>query len=292
MLSADQARQLDRLVLAAPAAASLAPGGGFRHARVPGRGIEFQDYRAYQPGDDPRSIDWTIDARLRQLVVRVARAEGRMRLHLLVDVSGSMALGTPTKLAAAKKVAAALAYVAVERRDAVGVATFDEAIRTCVAPAPGRSQLFRIFEAIGAEDATGRSALHQALMTYGATVGGPGLVVVLSDFFHADMTFEGLKYLLYRGLAPALLQVVAAEELEPEIVDELELTDIENPTAPPLVVDGGAVQAYRERMNALSKQLEEFCFIHRLPWTRLVSSMSFDELLKACVQAGMLAAYA
>src|SRR3977135_3167513 len=127
MLSAHEVRQLEHLTLAHGSAQSAA---GSRHARPRGHGLEFRDYRHYQPGDDPRVIDWNVHARLGQLVVRVFRAEGQLRLHLLVDTSASMSVGAPSKLACAARLAAALAYVAVERRDAVGLATFDEEIRT------------------------------------------------------------------------------------------------------------------------------------------------------------------
>ena len=108
-----------------------------------GSSLEFQDYRHYQPGDDLRSIDWTVDARLRQLVVRVFSAEGRLQLHLLVDISRSMTAGVPDKLQCAKKLAAALCYIAVARRDASGVATFDDTVRSYVGPAAGRAQMDR-----------------------------------------------------------------------------------------------------------------------------------------------------
>src|SRR4249920_812981 len=145
MLSADEARQLDRLALGSSSPASAAS-SGLRNARARGAGLEFHDFRHYQPGDDLRSIDWNVEARLRQLVVRVFRAEGQLQLHLLVDISRSMTTGSPDKLECARKLAAALCYVAVERRDAVGVATFDETIRRYVKPAAGRAQIFKIFE--------------------------------------------------------------------------------------------------------------------------------------------------
>src|SRR5215471_14352053 len=116
MLSAEEARQLDRLALAAPAGALAASAGGSHRARARGYGLEFHDYRAYQPGDELRSIDWTIDARLRQLVVRMFQTAGQLRLHLLVDVSRSMIAGAPSKLACARKLAAALCYTAVVTR--------------------------------------------------------------------------------------------------------------------------------------------------------------------------------
>src|SRR5437870_9476688 len=219
MLSADEARHLDRLALSSSAPA-LSAASGFRRARVRGAGLEFQDYRHYQPGDELRSIDWTVDARLRQLVVRVFSAEGRLQLHLLVDVSRSMSAGTPDKLACAKKLAAALCYMAVARRDAAGAATFDDTVRSYVAPAAGRAQLFKVFDTLRSAAHGGRSALNKALFDYGAAARGPGLAVVISDFFEPAGAFDGLQFLMYRGLTPAIVQIVAPEELDPNLDDE------------------------------------------------------------------------
>jgi uncharacterized protein (DUF58 family) len=287
MLSADEARHLDRLALAASAPAA-STGSGLRHARVRGGGLEFQDYRHYQPGDDLRSIDWTVDARLRQLVVRVFSAEGRLQLHLLVDVSRSMTAGTPDKLHCAKKLAAALCYIAVARRDAAGVATFDDTVRSYVAPTAGRSQIFRVFDLLRSASAGGRSSLNKALFDYGAAARGPGLAVVMSDFFEAEGAFDGLQYLIYRGLTPAVVQIVADEELHPDVEDEAELVDLEAPGGDPLVVDASAVAAYREQLARASTELEHFCRVRGLAYAHLVSSTPFQALVASCRQAGLL----
>ncbi len=289
MLTAHEVRQLQRLTLAQGPAQSAA---GNRVARTRGQGLEFRDYRHYQPGDDPRFIDWTVDARLRQLVVRVFRAEGQLRLHLLVDTSASMGIGSPSKLTCATRLAAALAYVAVERRDALGLATFDEDIRTLIPAAPGRPQLFRVLEMLQAPHAAGRSAIDRALIAYGTTVRGPGLVVVLSDFFDAHDRFEGLQFLMYRGLTPVVVQVVADEDVDPMLDEESELVDAEHPYAPPLVADDSVVRAYRERVTRLGNDLQGFCTAHRLPWLQLRSSAAFEAVLGDCVNAGLLAVHA
>lgn len=285
MLTAHETMQLDRLALAA---STSAPAAGSRHARTRGYGLEFEDYRPYQAGDDPRSIDWTVDARLRQLVVRVFRAEGHVRLHLLVDISRSMTIGTPSKLACATKLAAALSYVAVERRDAVALATFDDRIRTRVSAATGKPQLFRVLEVLGSTEAMGRSALDPALVAYATAVRGPGLAIVLSDFL-TPHTFEGLRYLQYRGLVPAVVQVLADEDLDPGIAEETEIRDVEDPAAPPLIVDAAAIRGYLERLDRLSRELRDFCRERGLPWLRLTASTAFGDVLKTCVQAGVLA---
>jgi uncharacterized protein (DUF58 family) len=291
MISADEARQLDGLALGASSVSPAATASGLRRTRIRGSGIEFQEFRRYQPGDDPRTIDWTVEARLQQLVVRVSRADGHLRLHLLVDISGSMIAGAPGKIATARKLAAALCYVAIERRDEVGVATFDDTIRAHVEPASGRPQLFRVFETLRAATAGGRSRIDRALIDYGTAARGRGLVVVLSDFFEASGALEGLRFLLYRGFVPAVVQILAPEEVRPEVEEEIELTDLENPSHPPLVVDAGALASYKENLGRECAALGDFCASHGLPWVQVESSDSFEGLLHACRRAGLVARY-
>jgi uncharacterized protein (DUF58 family) len=289
VLSAGESNQLDRLTLAALSAAAPAAGGA-THLPAPGSGLDFHDYRHYQPGDDPRSIDWTIAARHQQLVVRRFRAEGHTPLHLLLDTSGSMALGSPAKLSCAAKLAAALGYVAASRRDAVGLTTFDTAVRSLVPIRSGRAQLHRMLHALGAAAAGGPSSLDKALTMFGSTVSGPGLVVVLSDFFEPELTLDGVRYLLYRGLTPALVQVLADDEIAPELDGDLDLVDAERPDAPPVPVNAASADAYRRQIDALEVRLQNFCAEHVLPWLRVTSSLSFDALVTAAIRAGLFAA--
>jgi uncharacterized protein (DUF58 family) len=202
-----------------------------------------------------------------------------------------MGVGTPDKLACAKKVAAALCYVAVERRDAVAVATFDQTVRDHLPIGHGRTQLALVFEMLGAATPHGRSSVDSALMKYGGAVRGPGLVVVFSDFFQSTDALEGLRYLLHRGLTPVVVQVLAKEELNPDVTDEIELTDIEE-SAPPVIVNETALSAYREQLTQLSAGLRTFCLAHRLPYLQLESSDSFERLLHSCQQASIITAYA
>jgi uncharacterized protein (DUF58 family) len=290
MLTVEDIRCLERLTLAHSQTQAAA---GSRHARTRGHGLEFRDYRHYQPGDDPRLIDWTVDARLRQLVVRVFRAEGQLRLHVLLDTSASMGVGAPTsKLACAARLAAALAYVAVERRDSLGLTTFDSTIGVHLQSASGRPQLFRTLEALQMAEARGPSDIEAALTSFATIARGPGLALVLSDFLDQRHTFEGLQLLIYRGLVPALIQVVADEDLDPDLQDEAELVDAEHADAMPMVADRSVVNAYRERLARVTDSLRDFSLTHHLPWMQLRSSMSLDAILAACMDAGLVAVHA
>ncbi len=289
MLTAAEAGLLNRLTLASGSASAAA---GARDARTRGQGLEFEDYRGYLPGDDPRSIDWTIHARLRQLFVRVFRAEGHLRLHLLVDASRSMSVGSPSKFQCAARLASALAYVAVERRDAVGMALFDGRIRTLMSPAPGRPHLFRLFNVLSHADADGGSDIDRALVSYATATRGPGIAVVISDYQSSAHIGEGLRYLLYRGLTPVVVQILADDELCPEVQGDVQLADAEDPLAPPFTVDASSVPDYVGRLSGIEHDLREFCRANGLAYIRVIASTPFGTLVRQCVAAGLLAPHA
>ena len=291
MFSAEEARVLNRLMLGAGPAAPTAATAAVRRARVRGARLEFQEYRHYEPGDDPRSIDWTVEARLRQLVVRVARADGHVRLHVLLDASASMSVGQPDKWSCARGVGAALCYIAQERRDTAGLAIFDSGVRTYLPPAPGRAQLFRALGLIDAAAPQGLSDIDRALLHYGAAARGPGLAVVVSDFFAPSLPLDGLQYLQHRGLAPAVVQIVSRDEVDPTLDGEAELVDVEQPDAPALLVDEHAIARYRAQLEDHRQRLAAYCQEHAIPFVRLVSDSSFSERLGALQGAGLVSAY-
>src|SRR4029077_6928711 len=95
--------------------------GGTRSGARRTRGLEFVDYRRYTPGDDLRSIDWNVYARLREVVVKAAPAEGHVDLALLLDGSRSMDDGTPSRFRYAQQLGAMLGTVALLGSDVVAV---------------------------------------------------------------------------------------------------------------------------------------------------------------------------
>jgi uncharacterized protein (DUF58 family) len=250
--------------------------------------MEFHEFRRYQAGDDPRSIDWTVEARLRQLVVRVSRADGHLRVHVVVDTSGSMNLGNPTKLRCAQRVGAALCYVASERRDAAGVSAFQDRIDPFMPPAVGKAQMFKCFDTLDALSASGPSDIDRALQQYAAVSRGPGLVAVLSDYFAPGAGISGLQSLMYRRLTPAVIQIVSRDELFPDIEADTELVDIEQAQAGRVVVDAAAVGAYGRRLAEHEASLAMFCAVHGLPWARVISDMSFRDLLAVLEDSGLV----
>jgi len=167
-----------------------AAGRGFgQHAsRARGAGLEFAQYRAYEPGDDLRQIDWKLYARADRYYVRDAERESPLQLWLLLDLSASMAqadrdAGGPTRLDRAKTVAAALAQVASAQGDACGLIALGGNNPPRLPALAGPRHLERVLHALAAVEAGGGTLDEAALAGVLAQIPAQAIVVVLSDGF-------------------------------------------------------------------------------------------------------------
>src|SRR2546428_10517451 len=137
--------------------------------RSPFRGfsVEFTEHRAYQPGDEPRYLDWRILARADRLFVKQFEEETNLRAMILLDASRSMAWrGAPerlTKRAYADRLAAALALILLRQRDATGLVTFDEVVRQVIPARVKTGQWSRLVRGLLATPDGQGTAAHVAL---------------------------------------------------------------------------------------------------------------------------------
>jgi len=119
---------------------------GEYHSQFKGRGMAFSEVREYQPGDDVRSIDWNVTARLNKPYIKVFEEERELTVMLLVDVSGSRHFGTmtQTKRDMAAEVAATIAFSTIENNDKVGVIFFSDKIEKYIPPKKGKTHVLHI----------------------------------------------------------------------------------------------------------------------------------------------------
>jgi len=149
-----------------------------------GQGIEFAEVRGYQDGDDFRSIDWNVSARMGHPYVKSYAEEREIALLLVVDQSGSLHFGAPyTKAGLAVEVAAVLALAAARHSDRVGAVLFADRVEYVIRPAKGRSHALRVIRDLVAFRPRGRGTnLAEGLRYAAKLVRHRGIVVVLSDF--------------------------------------------------------------------------------------------------------------
>ena len=159
--------------------------GGAYHAVFKGRGMEFAEVREYAPGDEVRTIDWNVTARMGTPYVKKFVEERDLTLLLLVDVSGSQDFGSRFLLKRdyAAELAAVLAFSAVANQDRVGAVLFSDRIEGYVPPGHGRKHALRIVRDLLAKRPEGKGTdLAGALRFARRVLRSRGIVVVLSDF--------------------------------------------------------------------------------------------------------------
>ena len=187
---------------------------GLHRSPYHGFSVEFTEYRPYSPGDDPRYLDWRLVARTDRYFIKKFEDETNLRCHLLVDNSKSMTFGSRsyTKAAYANTFAATLAYFLSQQGDAVGLLTFDEAVREYL-PARNRPRHLRqLMLALEKEPGGTATDLAAPLKRIAELVRKRGLVVLVSDLLApvetlesslAMLTASGHEVLLFHLADPA-----------------------------------------------------------------------------------------
>ena len=168
-----------------------------------GRGIEFDQVRKYEPGDDVRSVDWNVTARMGDLYVKRFNEERELTMMLMVDASASNDFGTQGqfKRDAAIEMTAMLAFAAVRNNDKVGLILFTDRVEKFIPPRKGRKHILRILRELLAFEPQGRGTdLRVALDYLNRMLKRRGIVVLVSDFqadpesYRKAMTIAGKKH--------------------------------------------------------------------------------------------------
>jgi uncharacterized protein (DUF58 family) len=239
-----------------------------------GSSLDFADYRDYHPGDDFRRIDYHLYARLDVLLLRLFEAEDEVQLRLLVDTSGSMATGG--KLTQAARVAAALGFVALVRRDPVTLHTFP-----LDRPAPrftGRAAASALFAALGRLQPGGETRFAAASTHLLSRPGPPGLTVVCSDLLTPDWE-AGLARLPARGADLIVVHVLAPEDLRPDLVGDMDLIDAEHGGRVAVSLSPEAVDAYARMASDWVDEVAARCRRAGAAYVRVMAGDDLEPLL-------------
>lgn len=277
LLSTDFLRRLETLELVSK---KIRAGRmkGDRLSKRKGRGSEFADFRQYTVGDDLRFLDWNLYGRLDRLFLRLFLEEEDLHVHLLVDTSRSMEFGTPTKLRYAKQVAAALGFVGLVNLDRVAV----EAVGGAPARSPvyrGRPSLWRLVMFLDDLPPAGAGDFSASLRSFSLRATGRGVAVVLSDFLDKGGYEEGFRYLLARNLDVYAVQILAQEEIDPTLVGDLKLTDVEDGDEAEVTISAPLLKRYQETLNAFRAGLAGFCSRRGMAYLFTSNQVPFERLV-------------
>lgn len=252
---------------------------GERKSPRRGSSVEFADYRPYEVGDDLRYVDWNAFARLNRLYLKVFIDEEDLCIHLLLDASGSMDYGEPSKFRYAVRLAAALAFVGFVNLERVGVAVFRDRVAEGWLPTRGRGQFLPIQEFLAGLTPGGGTAFNDALRHYAQRAKDSGLAIVISDFLDPAGYAAGLRALMERRFDIHVLHLLAPEELRPALGGDLELVDAETGDIREVSVDAEALRAYERQLGTFLSGIEGFCRANELNYVRITTDMPVEDLL-------------
>jgi uncharacterized protein (DUF58 family) len=258
MLPREVIRQIRRLQLKARRAVEDLLGGEY-HSIFKGTGIAFEEVREYQPGDDIRTIDWNVTARMGHPFVKRFIEERELTVLLAIDVSGSHRFGSGVqqKREVAAELAAVLAFSAVSNNDRVGLLQFTDKVERFVPPRKGTRHVLRLIrDVLFFQPKRRGTALREGLDYLNRVLHRRSIVFLMSDFLDRD--FEGA--FKRTGRRHDLIAVHVGDPREEELpnVGLLEVEDAE--TGKRRLIDTGSRavrEAYAARGHARRQALRQ-----------------------------------
>jgi uncharacterized protein (DUF58 family) len=264
-LPAELMRQVRRIEIATNRLVDQGVAGDY-HSVFKGRGMEFAEVRPYQPGDDVRSVDWNVTARMGTPFVKKYVEERDLTVFLAIDVSGSLSYGSRAilKRELAAEIAALIAFAALRNGDRVGAALLSDRLELFLAPQRRRNQVLRLVREVLERPARGGTDLERGLAGVLANLRQRSVLILLSDFLGASCA-HALRAAANRHDV-IVVEIVDPRDEDLPRVGPVVLRDAE--TGETALVDGGRFaarhRAARRRERAELGQLTQRLEIDRL----------------------------
>jgi uncharacterized protein (DUF58 family) len=254
---------------------------GLHKSPYHGFSVEFAEHRMYQPGDNLKYLDWKVLGRTDRHYIKQFQEETNLRSQIVLDASGSMEFssGDVKKIEYARSLAAALVYLLLTQRDAVGLTVFDNNIRET---RPARSaQIWRneLWSVLENTVATGETQTGDALHRVAEHAGRRGLVILISDLLDdPDAILSGLHHFRHLGHEVIVFQVLDDRELDFAFDKEARFEELETKqsiTASPWQVR----DAYQREMADYLEQIKSGCSRHNVRHHVLTTSTPLEDAL-------------
>ncbi|MHC4695802.1 MAG: DUF58 domain-containing protein [Planctomycetota bacterium] len=259
---------------------------GMHKSPYKGFSVEFASHRSYVPGDDIRHIDWRVYGKADRFFIKEYEEETNMRVHLLLDCSGSMAYpdhphsGRMTKWDYAATLAASLAHLLIHQQDAVGLTLFDEEIRQRLPASTNRASLRTLATAIENNTPRAGTDLKNLLHHLAGSIPRRGMVVLLSDLLSdVDETLTGLRRLRYRNHDVLVLHVLDHDELEFPFADRTLFEGMEDVDVQILTDPQSLRGSYLAALGGFLSRIRGACVDQRIDYALISTADGLDVAL-------------
>lgn len=257
-----------------------------RRTKQLGGGIEFADHREYAAGDDLRYLDWNVYAKFGDLLLKRFQEEEDLHVYILLDASKSMDCGTPNKFDYARRIAAALAYIALADLDRVSIMAYADKPLDVMPLTRGKDRVLSILKFLEntktAGTATDLATVAKSLVNRAQRT---GLVVIISDLYDQAGFRAGVDLLRHRRFEPHIIQIHTAEEANPTFLGDIELDEVETGQRRKITVTERKLKQYKQLFHEFLTSIETYCKTYSLSCTRSTTDLPFDELIMRMMRA-------
>lgn len=255
---------------------------GLHTSPFQGFSVEFSEHRRYNPGDDPKDIDWQVYARTDRIYVKRYQAETNITGYVLMDLSRSMAYTWRQKLTKFDYsicLAAAISYLMIHQQDPVGLITFDDVLRQSLPARSRRSQLGNILAVLQQSKPEGQTNIGTNLQQIASMLKHKSLLMLMSDLLtDPDEVIDSLRMLRYAGHDVIIFHVLDEAEVTFPFSGSIDLLEPES--SDHQIVDAAGIRAdYLNALTELRERYREECFSLGADYVALDTSMPFDKAL-------------
>lgn len=243
---------------------------------------EFAEYRMYVPGDDLRHVDWNVFARTERAFLKRYHGETNTQMTLILDASIGMSYGrTIRKFDYARFLAASLAYLASQQRDATGLLIFDEDVTQYTHASSRQGQLMRVLHSLNQAEPGGRTNFHKPFTHVQEYLKRRGLYVVISDFYgDPEETIRHIAPLRGRGSEVVLFHILDPDEWAPQFKGPVILIDMETGEEMEVTPEYAA-QEYPAKRDAHIAALQSYAQKSGIDYQLLRTDQPLDAALRA-----------
>ncbi len=259
---------------------------GLHRSPYHGFSVEFAEHRQYMPGDPIKDIDWKAYAKTDRYYIKEYEEETNLRAYILLDASASMGYRSNgiTKLEYGSYLAAALSYLMLKQKDAVGLAVFDEGMRSYLPPRSARSHLHDLLKELVRLEPSHATQVSSTFHQLAERIKRRGLVLIISDLFsEPEDILMGLKHFRYKKNEVIVFHIL--DPMEKSFAYQREAIFVDMETGEEILTQPWQIRGeYQGQIRDLVQLYKTQCGESRIEYVSLDTSIPLDYALFAYLQ--------
>jgi uncharacterized protein (DUF58 family) len=268
---------------------------GLHRSPFHGFSVEFATHREYVPGDDLKHLDWKVQAKTDRFYIKQYEEETNLKATFLLDVSESMHYGGETygpdakegmtKYSYAASVAASLAFMLLQQQDAVGLAVFDEELKTYLPPSANPNHIKSFVHTLGLHEQKAKTSLEPICHALAEKLSRRGLICLVSDLFtDIDGLMRGLQHFRHYDHEVMVLHVMDQDELTFPFQGNTQFLGLEDTGK--LTIEPRALrEGYLEAVDRFCKDVKRRCIANHIDYKLVSTADHLDAALLAFLAA-------